>query len=168
MRDIAQIGSVLGREFNYRLLAEVSGMPAERLRTGLAQLVAAELVFAHGQPPHAVYSFKHALVQDVTYESMLRSRCSALHARAATAMVETFPEIAETQPELVAMHLGRSGQVERAIEYLLRAGRRESNGRQTPRRSVSFGMRSTCCRHCRRARSGRRARCRWRWRWARQ
>ncbi len=124
VRDIAQIGSVLGREFSYHLLAVVSGMPAERLQTGLAQLIAAELIFARGQPPHAVYSFKHALVQDVAYESMLRSRCSALHARAAEAIIEVFPETAETQPELVAMHLGRSGQVERAIEYLLRAGRR--------------------------------------------
>ena len=124
VREIAQIGAVLGREFPYRLIAAVADMPEQHLRAGLAQLTAAELVYGRGEPPDTTYIFKHALVQDAAYDSLLRSRRLVLHARAATVLLETFPEVAETQPELIAHHYARAGMVEPAIDQMLRAGRR--------------------------------------------
>jgi class 3 adenylate cyclase/predicted ATPase len=124
VREIAQIGAVLGREFPYRLIAAIADMPEHQLRAGLSQLTAAELMFGHGEPPESTYSFKHALVQDAAYDSLLRSRRLVLHARVAAVLSETFPEVAETQPELIAYHLARAGMVEPAIDQMLRAGRR--------------------------------------------
>lgn len=124
VRDIAQIGAVLGREFPYRLIAAVAETPANRLRAALAQLTAAELIFGRGEPPEATYTFKHALVQDAAYDSLLRSRRQALHQRVATVLTESFPDIAETQPELIAHHLAQAGLVEPAIDQMLRAGQR--------------------------------------------
>jgi class 3 adenylate cyclase/predicted ATPase len=124
VREIAQIGAVLGRQFPHKLIAAVAAVPTHRLLAALSQLTAAELIFRRGDPPEAVYTFKHALVQDAAYESLLRSKRQSLHARVASVLVRTFPDIIETQPELIAHHLARSGQVEPAIDYMLRAGRR--------------------------------------------
>ncbi|MBX9700862.1 MAG: AAA family ATPase [Acetobacteraceae bacterium] len=124
VRDIAQIGAVLGREFPYRLIAAVAETPEQRLRAGLAQLTAAELIFSRGEPPDSHYSFKHALVQDAAYDSLLRSRRQVLHARVAEVLTRDFQDLTETQPELIAHHLARSGQVEPAIDQMLLAGRR--------------------------------------------
>jgi class 3 adenylate cyclase/predicted ATPase len=124
VREIAQIGAVLGRQFPHKLIAAVSSVPTHRLLVALSQLTAAELIFRRGHPPDAVYTFKHALVQDAAYESLLRSKRQSLHSRVASVLIQTFPDIIETQPELIGHHLARSGQVEPAIDYMLRAGRR--------------------------------------------
>src|SRR5262249_33758525 len=104
VREVAQIGAAIGREFSYPLLSAVARTPNDRLTEALDRLVRAELVFGRGEPPAAVYTFKHALVQEAAYASLLRERRRQLHARIAQALEGGFPEVAETQPELVAHH----------------------------------------------------------------
>jgi class 3 adenylate cyclase/tetratricopeptide (TPR) repeat protein len=123
VKEVAQIGAVIGRQFDYRLLAAVAGRPEEELLEALDQVVASGLVFARGTPPEAGYTFKHALVQGAAYESLLRSRRQILHARIAAALEEQFPE-RETVPELLAHHHTAAGQGEPAVRYWLAAGRR--------------------------------------------
>jgi class 3 adenylate cyclase/predicted ATPase len=123
VKEVAQVGSAIGREFSYSLLAAVAPMPAGELDQALAQLVAAELVFVRGQPPDATYIFKHALVQDAAYASLLRSRRQELHARIAKGLEANYPEIAGRRPELVAHHYGAAGSDDRAKEYWMRAAR---------------------------------------------
>ena len=125
VKEVAQIGAVIGREFSYQLLAAVVGIPAEQLDQALSQLVASELVFQRGMPPEATYSFKHALVQDTAYQSLLRSKRHQLHAQIARMMEERFPEIAEARPELLAHHFTEAGLASRAIFYWQRAGERD-------------------------------------------
>jgi len=103
-RLVAQIGAAIGRQFPYGLLLAVSDLPEDELRAGLVGLVASELVFQRGTPPDAVYSFKHALVQDAAHGSLLRSTREQLHARIAEALEAHFPELMESQPELFAQH----------------------------------------------------------------
>jgi class 3 adenylate cyclase/DNA-binding response OmpR family regulator/predicted ATPase len=124
LKRIAQIGSVIGREFSYRLLASVAPVSDPSLQNALAHLAACELIFARGEPPDSTYIFKHALVQDAAYASMVRSTRQQLHSRIADALKMGFPETIETQPELMAHHLCQAGLTERAIEYLEKAGRR--------------------------------------------
>jgi predicted ATPase len=124
VREIAQIGAALGREFSYRLLAAVAPVPGPVLRDALAQLAAAELIFSRGVPPDATYIFKHALVQDVAYDSLLRSKRQLLHSRIADVLKNQLPEVVETQPELMAHHLAGAGLIPPAIEYLRKAGLR--------------------------------------------
>ena len=123
-KEVAQIGAAIGREFTYRLLAAVAPLPEGRLVQALDELAAAELVFAQGTPPDARYAFKHALVQDAAYSTLLKSRRRQLHARIATVLEEQFPEQAETQPDLVAHHAAEAGLNEKAIDYWQRAGER--------------------------------------------
>jgi predicted ATPase len=123
VREVAQIGAVAGREFHYELLHAVAGMPRERLEDALGQLVRAELIFRRGESPHAVYTFKHALVRDAAYASLLKSRRAHLHAAIANALEQQFPDIAQTQPETLAHHLTEAGLVEKAIGYWLQAGK---------------------------------------------
>ena len=104
VREVAQIGAAIGREFSYPLLSAVAQQPDDRLKEALDRLVRAELVFGRGEVPEAVYTFKHALVQEAAYASLLRERRRQLHARIAQALEGEFPEVAETQPELVAHH----------------------------------------------------------------
>ena len=118
IKEIAQIGAVLGREFSYRLLAAVAPTAGAPLEAALAQLCAAELIFVRGEPPDSTYIFKHALVQEAAYASLLHSKRSRLHGQIADALTEHFPEIIETHPELMAHHLAKAGLTERAIEYL--------------------------------------------------
>jgi predicted ATPase len=109
VRQVAQVGAALGRQFSHELLHAVAEMPERQLNDGLEQLVGAELVFRHGEPPNAQYTFKHALVQDVAYASLLRANRQQLHARIARAYETRFPEVVDTQPELVApLHRGRA------------------------------------------------------------
>jgi len=122
VKEIAQIGAVIGREFPYELLAAVTDFTDAQLAAALDQLCAAELIFQRGTPPEATYSFKHALIQDAAYQSLLRSRRQQLHARIATALEERFPEIARTEPELVAHHFTVAGDGARAVRYWHRAG----------------------------------------------
>jgi predicted ATPase/class 3 adenylate cyclase len=123
VREVAQIGAVVGREFSYELLRTVAGLPKEALEEALAQLVRSELVFCRGQPPQAVYTFKHALVRDAAYSGLLKSRRAALHATIADAFEQRFPEIVEAQPETLAHHLTEAGLFEKAEAYWLQAGK---------------------------------------------
>jgi class 3 adenylate cyclase/predicted ATPase len=124
IKEIAQIGAVLGREFSYRLIAAVARTSTAFLQAALAQLAAAELIFERGEQPDSTYIFKHALVQDAAYESLLRSKRQQLHNRVASVLKEQFAETIEQQPELMAHHLLQAGLIESAIEYLQKAGQR--------------------------------------------
>ena len=124
VKEIAQIGAALGREFSHGLLAAVADRPEAELQAALDQLVAAELVYRRGTAPDVTYSFKHALVQDAAYGTLLKSRRQHLHARIAQVMEEQFPEIVETQPELLAQHYTGAGLTEQAIVYWEKAGER--------------------------------------------
>ena len=95
VKEIAQIGAAIGREFSYSLLRALVGRDETALKDALAQLEQAELVFRRGDPPEAVYSFKHALVQEVAYENLLKSRRQVLHLRIAETLRDRFPTIAE-------------------------------------------------------------------------
>ena len=121
-RELAQIGATIGREFSYELLAAVAKKPEADLQGALSQLTSAGLVFVRGRPPDAVYSFKHALVRDAAYGTLLRSRRQQLHAQIANVIESQFSKIAEAQPELLAHHCTQAGEVEKAIEYRLKAG----------------------------------------------
>lgn len=123
VRELAQIGACIGREFDHELLAAVVPLAEAELGDALDRLVAAELVFRRGIPPAATYIFKHALVRDAAYQSLLRTRRQELHAKLATALVRDFPQTIETRPELVARHFHEAGLFEKAVEYWLRAGR---------------------------------------------
>jgi predicted ATPase len=123
IREIAQIGAAIGREFSYRLLAAIAPVSGPSLQTALAHLAACELIFVRGEPPDSTYIFKHALVQDAAYATMVRSKCQQLHSRIADALTQGFPESVETQPELMAHHLVQSGLTERAIDYFRKAAR---------------------------------------------
>ncbi len=124
VREVAQIGAAIGREFSYRLLSAVAQQPDDRLTEALDRLVRAELVFGRGELPEAVYTFKHALVQEAAYAGLLRERRRQLHARIAQALEGEFPEVAETQPELVAHHYAAAGLAAPAIDYYRRAAER--------------------------------------------
>jgi predicted ATPase len=123
MKEVAQIGACLGREFDHKLLSAVVPLPDAELQAALDQLVAAELVFRRGIPPATTYIFKHALVRDAAYESLLRKRRQALHARIASVIETRFAQMLEAQPERVAGHFSEAGLPEKAIGYWLRAGR---------------------------------------------
>jgi class 3 adenylate cyclase/predicted ATPase len=124
IKQIAQIGAALGREFSYRLLAAVAPITGAPLGAALTQLGAAELIFARGEPPDSIYTFKHALVQEAAYASLLRSKRLRLHGEIADALDEHFPETIEAHPELMGHHLAEAGLAKRAIEYLQKAGER--------------------------------------------
>lgn len=123
-REVAQLGAVLGREFSYELLQAVSGWDEKTLRIGLQRLVEAELVFRRGVPPEVTYVFKHALVQDSAYESLLKSDRQHYHQQAAQVMEEHFPELRTTQPELLAHHYTQANLAELAIPAWQQAGER--------------------------------------------
>jgi predicted ATPase len=126
VRRVAQIGAAIGREFSYALLRTVSGLPEEELQTSLARLVASELVFQHGTPPDAIYSFKHALVQDAAHDTLLRGPRRRLHAQIAEALEALFPELMDTQPELLARHYAEAGLVEKSVAFWGKAGHRSA------------------------------------------
>ena len=123
-QEIAQIGATIGREFSYELLQAVSPLEEETLQQGLRQLAAADLVSQKGLPPQAQYVFKHALIQDSAYQSMLRSTRQHYHHQIAQVLEERFAELTEAQPELVAHHLTEAGLIAQAIPYWQRAGQR--------------------------------------------
>jgi TOMM system kinase/cyclase fusion protein len=125
-KEIAQLGATIGREFSYDLLAAVSSLDEEKLQHGLKQLVEAELVYQRGLLPQANYLFKHALIQDTAYQSLLKSKRQQLHQQIAQVLEEQFPETKETQPELLAHHYTEAGLTEQALPYWQRAGQRAS------------------------------------------
>jgi class 3 adenylate cyclase/predicted ATPase len=127
VKEVAQIGACIGREFDHQLLAAVVSLPEAELTEALDRLVAAELVFRRGSPPRARYVFKHALVRDAAYESLLKRRRQDLHARIATSIETLFPQLLEAQPQLVAGHFTEAGLAEKAIPNWMRAGRLAAN-----------------------------------------
>jgi class 3 adenylate cyclase/predicted ATPase len=123
-KGVAQIGAAMGREFSHALLTAVARMPDAELAAALGRLIAAGLLFHQGIPPHASYLFKHALVQDAAYGTLLRETRRALHARIAEALESRFPDVAEGQPELLARHCTEAGLTEKAAGLWGKAGRR--------------------------------------------
>jgi class 3 adenylate cyclase/predicted ATPase len=126
VRLVAQIGAAIGRQFTYVLLRAVSDLPDDELRGALARLVASELVFERGIPPDAIYTFKHALVQDAAHASLLRSTRQQLHAHIAEALEAHTPELMDTQPELFAQHYAEAGLVEKSVACWGKAGHRSA------------------------------------------
>ena len=123
-KEVAQIGAVIGREFSHALLAAVARKPEVKLQSALERLMTAGLLFRQGVPPHATYLFKHALVQDAAYGTLLREPRRALHARIAETLDTQFTGIAENQPELLARHWTEAGVVEKAASLWAKAGQR--------------------------------------------
>jgi class 3 adenylate cyclase len=123
VNDVAQIGAAIGREFSHELIAAVSAMAPMDLYAALERLMASGLISRRGTPPGATYSFKHALVQDAAYATMLKSRRRQLHSSIAKVLVERLPAMAERLPEVVAHHFTEAGLVSEAIGYWLKAGR---------------------------------------------
>jgi predicted ATPase len=124
VREVVQLGAVLGREFSYELLRLITTIDEATLQARLAQLVAAELLYQRGRPPRARYVFKHALIQDAAYGSMLKSTRQRAHQQIAQVLAQHFPELVETQPEVVAHHYTEAGLIEQALPYWQRAGQR--------------------------------------------
>src|SRR5262252_9504249 len=122
VKEVAQIGAAIGREFSYPLLRAVAGRDEAALGAALAQLEEAELLFRSGAPPGARYTFKHALVQDTAYQTLLKSRRQILHRRIADSLCGEFGAVAVAEPELVAHHLTQAGLDEPAIEWWGKAG----------------------------------------------
>ena len=126
VREVAQIGAVMGREFHYELLTAVAGLPRQRLDEALNQLVRSELMFCRGEIPHAFYTFKHALVRDAAYAGLLKSRRVYLHAATANALEQKFPDVVQTQPEIVAYHYTQASSCEKALRYWYEAAKRSA------------------------------------------
>jgi class 3 adenylate cyclase/tetratricopeptide (TPR) repeat protein len=122
VKEIAQIGAAIGREFSYSLMRALVGSVETELKHALTQLELAELVFRRGEPPEAVYTFKHALVQDAAYQSLLKSRRQQLHGQIARVLEARFADIVTSEPETVAHHLTEAGLTDPAIDYWLKAG----------------------------------------------
>ena len=114
-KEVALVGAAIGREFSHALLAAVVAIPQADLESALDRLNTAGLLFRRGVAPHASYLFKHALVQDAAYGTLLREARRALHARIAETLETQFGDIAERQPEILARHLSEAGQAERAV-----------------------------------------------------
>jgi len=125
-RHVAQIGAAIGREFSYALLRAVSRLPEDALEASLDRLVASELVFQRGTPPDAVYTFKHALVQDAAHDSLLRRSRQQLHAQIAEALETHSPELMENQPEVFGQHYAEAGLVEKSVAFWGKAGHRSA------------------------------------------
>ena len=122
VKEIAQIGAAIGREFSYELIAAVAPMPEAQLDDALEQLTASGLAFRRGTPPDAVYTFKHALVQDAAYDLLLKSRRQELHAKIARVIEARFPNVKSTEPEVLAHHFTGGGLTEAAIPLWQAAG----------------------------------------------
>jgi predicted ATPase len=124
VKGMAQLGATLGREFSYELLQAISPWDEDILQRGLQQLVTAEFLYQQGLPPQAMYLFKHALIQEAAYQSLLRSTRQQYHQHIAQVLEARFPAICETQPELLAHHSTEAGLHEQAIGYWQKAGQR--------------------------------------------
>ena len=123
VKEVAQVGAAIGRDFSYTLLRSVAGRDDLALTAALGQLEEAELLLRRGTPPEASYSFKHALVQEAAYESLLKSRRQLLHKQIGDVLRDKFPMIAETEPEVVAYHFTEAGLSEVALEWWGKAGK---------------------------------------------
>jgi class 3 adenylate cyclase/tetratricopeptide (TPR) repeat protein len=121
VREVAQIGSILGREFAYEMIHAVAAHEELTLQNGLDQLVQAELLYQRGRGPHARYTFKHALVQDAAYHSLLKRTRKYYHQQVGDLLERRYPDIAQSQPDLVAQHYVRAENDEKAVDYLTRS-----------------------------------------------
>ena len=121
-KEIAQIASVIGHEFSYELLHAVASIEDERLQAALKELTDTELLFVQGVPPEARYVFKHALIREAGYQSLLRSKRQQYHRHIAKALQDQFSEIANARPELVAHHCTEAGLPEQATRQWYIAG----------------------------------------------
>lgn len=121
-KNIAQIGAVIGREFPYALIAAATETAGRELDNALDRILASELIFCRGTPPEAVYTFKHALIQDAAYESLLMSRRKELHHRIARILSDRFSDKSALEPELLAYHYTAAGDTEQASKFWARAG----------------------------------------------
>ena len=128
-KEVAQVGAAIGREFSHTLLAAVAQKSEAELELAFDRLEDAGLLFRQGVPPHATYLFKHALVQDAAYGTLLRERRRALHARIAETLATQFAHIAENQPEVLARHCNEAGLVEKAAT----SGAKRDRGRWSVR-----------------------------------
>ena len=126
-KGVAQLGATIGRQFAYEVLQAVSSLDEATLQHELGRLVEAELVYQRGAPPQATYTFKHALIQDAAYQSLLRSTRQQVHQQIAQVIEARFPALVETQPELVAQHYTAAGCTEPAVVYWQRAGQQASD-----------------------------------------
>jgi tetratricopeptide (TPR) repeat protein len=124
VKEIAQVGAAIGREFSYSLIRAVVARDETTLKHALTELEQAELVYRQGEPPEAVYSFKHALVRDAAYETLLKSRRHQLHSQIARTLEERFPDVVTSEPEILAHHFTEAGIVDLATNYWLKAGNR--------------------------------------------
>jgi predicted ATPase len=131
-KEVAQLGAVLGREFAYEVIQALSSQDDETLQAGLSQLVEAEMLYQRGRPPRSRYIFKHALIQDAAYGSLLNSTRQRVHQQIAELWETRFAGIVETQPELVAHHYTEAGCHEPAIDYWQRAGQRAAQRAANP------------------------------------
>jgi predicted ATPase len=125
-KNVAQVGAAIGRDFSYELLAAAVPLTEPELQEALRRLVEAGLVFQHGVPPTADYLFKHALVQDTAYSTLLRGPRQALHLRIAEALERWFPDLVETRPEILAQHYAEAGLIEKSVAYWGKAGHRSA------------------------------------------
>jgi predicted ATPase len=122
LREVAQLGSVLGREFSYDMISALAGIEEQMLQSSLGQLVVDELLYQRGRPPRSRYLFKHALIQDAAYQSLLKRTRQQYHQQVAKLLEDRFSEVASTQPELVAHHYAQANCPAQAIAYWLKAG----------------------------------------------
>jgi serine/threonine protein kinase/tetratricopeptide (TPR) repeat protein len=123
-QEVAQLAATLGREFSYELLSAVVPLDAANLQAELDKLVRAEILFQKGRPPRCAYAFKHALLEDALYNSLVKGKRQEFHRRAAEALEGSFPQTAESLPELLAHHFTEAGLTQKAVDYWLQAGMR--------------------------------------------
>lgn len=121
-RDVARVGSVIGRRFSFELLASIAAIPSSEIEAALAKLADAELLFVEGEPPNSVYTFKHALIQDTAYSSLLKARRRELHAATVEALLGEAPDALEREPEILARHYTAAGMNADASQAWLVAG----------------------------------------------
>jgi class 3 adenylate cyclase/tetratricopeptide (TPR) repeat protein len=123
-REVAQLAATLGREFHFELLAAVAAVGEEALQTELAKLVQAEILFAKGRPPQCIYMFKHALLEEALYNTLVKGKRQQFHKHIGEVLEARFPQTTDTQPELLAHHFTEAGLTEKAIQYWFKAGQR--------------------------------------------
>jgi class 3 adenylate cyclase/tetratricopeptide (TPR) repeat protein len=126
LREIAQVAAAIGREFSSEMLQEVSGLPALKIEEALARLLRAELFTCRGEMPDASYTFRHSLIRDAAYSTLLRAQRQHLHGRIATVLKERFPSLMEQQPELLGLHCTEAGLIEEAVRFWTKAGRKSA------------------------------------------
>ena len=148
-KGVAQLAATLGREFSFELLRAVSPLDEETLQRELARLVDAELLYQRGLPPHTLYTFKHALIQDTAYQSLLKSTRQQYHHQIAHTLEEQFSEIKEAQPELLAHHYTEAGLMSRPFRIGNKQAKEPFNARLMPKRSATSRRDWSCSRLCR-------------------